>query len=262
MPPAPVEPEWEGGFDAVIGNPPYVRQESLSDFKVLSSRRLRSFDGVADLFAYFMEKGVKLLRPRRAVQLSCFAAAFSVRPTASRCAERLKRQPPCLRIVDFGGLPVFANAKDTYVCIPAARQRAEAVLPGGSLQSELADNPSWPPCQPRTISPSPTTGFRPEAWSLKSDAEAAVFAKVMQAGKPLGDYVERKFSLACKPAPMMFSFWSSWPKAHARSPEIQDSSKRSDLGENTALSVGQWHGRARLLHPQTTDVFYSISLRM
>ena len=25
VPPVPVEPEWEGGFDAVIGNPPYVR---------------------------------------------------------------------------------------------------------------------------------------------------------------------------------------------------------------------------------------------
>jgi hypothetical protein len=28
-PPAPTEPEWEGGFDAVIGNPPYVQIENI-----------------------------------------------------------------------------------------------------------------------------------------------------------------------------------------------------------------------------------------
>jgi hypothetical protein len=39
----------------------------------------------------------------------------------------------------------------------------------------------------------PSERLSPEAWSLKSDAEAAVFAKVIKAGKPLGNYVERKF---------------------------------------------------------------------
>ena len=30
----------------------------------------------------------------------------------------LAHSAPASRIVDFGGLPIFANAKDTYVCIP------------------------------------------------------------------------------------------------------------------------------------------------
>ena len=46
-----------GGFDAVIGNPPYVRQESLADFKDYFSKHYKAFDGVADLYTYFMEKG-------------------------------------------------------------------------------------------------------------------------------------------------------------------------------------------------------------
>ena len=45
-----------GGFNAVIGNPPYVRQESLSSFKAYFENHYEAFDGVADLFAYFMEK--------------------------------------------------------------------------------------------------------------------------------------------------------------------------------------------------------------
>jgi len=43
-----------GGFDAVIGNPPYVRQESLSDLKAYFEKHYEAFDGVADLYVYFM----------------------------------------------------------------------------------------------------------------------------------------------------------------------------------------------------------------
>ena len=51
-----------GGFDVVLANPPYVRQESLA-----AKSRLDSFavyDGVADLYVYFLELAHRLLRPR------------------------------------------------------------------------------------------------------------------------------------------------------------------------------------------------------
>ncbi len=37
-----------GGFDAVIGNPPYVRQESLGDDFNLCKRKYNSYAGTAD----------------------------------------------------------------------------------------------------------------------------------------------------------------------------------------------------------------------
>jgi hypothetical protein len=88
-------------------------------------------------------------------------------------------------------LAVFSNAKDTYVCIPLL---AKDVKPGRvevskvhsleirSLGEHVAANHS-------TI---PHEQLSPEAWSLKSDEETAVFAKIMKAGKPLGEYIERK----------------------------------------------------------------------
>ncbi|HEU4727254.1 MAG TPA: Eco57I restriction-modification methylase domain-containing protein, partial [Kofleriaceae bacterium] len=50
-----------GGFDAVIGNPPYVRQEHLGAHKPLL-RRFASYDGVADLYVYFLELVHRLAR--------------------------------------------------------------------------------------------------------------------------------------------------------------------------------------------------------
>ena len=51
-----------GGFDAVIGNPPYVRQELLMNIKDYLKQHYDSFNGKADLYVYFFEKGISILR--------------------------------------------------------------------------------------------------------------------------------------------------------------------------------------------------------
>jgi hypothetical protein len=94
--------------------------------------------------------------------------------------------------VDFGGLAVFANAKDTYVCVPllakGEKQKRIEVSKVDSLKiRKLTEHVS---SSHFTI---PHDRLSAEAWSLKSDEEASVFAKIMRAGKPLGDYVERRF---------------------------------------------------------------------
>jgi len=52
----------QGGFNVVVGNPPYVRQESLGDIKTYFSAHYQVYHGTADLYAYFIEKGISLLR--------------------------------------------------------------------------------------------------------------------------------------------------------------------------------------------------------
>ncbi len=179
-----------GGFDAVIGNPPYVRQESLSEFKEYFENHYEAFDGTADLYAYFMEKGVKLLRDGGL--LSIIVSSSFLRTTYGEPLRRtLKKHAAVLRIVDFGGLPVFTNAKDTYVCIPLF---AKGVKPG---RVEVSKVPSldiqnlseYVAVNHFTI---PHEQLSPDAWSLKSNEETAVFAKIMKAGKPLGEYIECK----------------------------------------------------------------------
>ncbi len=102
---------FQGGFDAVIGNPPYVRQESLGELKDCFQSHYEAYDGVADLYAYFMEKGVGLLRDGGL--FSIIVSSSFLRASYGRALrETLKKHAAVLRLVDFGGLPVFANAKD------------------------------------------------------------------------------------------------------------------------------------------------------
>ena len=51
----------EGGFDVVIGNPPYVRQEKIKEIKPYLRKYYMVYTGVADLYVYFFEKGLDLL---------------------------------------------------------------------------------------------------------------------------------------------------------------------------------------------------------
>ncbi|MBI4001098.1 MAG: N-6 DNA methylase, partial [Nitrospira defluvii] len=167
------------GFDAVIGNPPYVRQESLSSFKDYLAQRYEAYDGVADLYAYFMEKSVALLR--EGGRFSFIVSSSFLRTTYGAALRRtLKKQAAVLRILDFGGLAVFENAKDTYVCIPLLAKMKQPPrievsripsLDFSSLDDSAIDHRF-------TISQERLTE---NAWSLKSDEEAAVFDKVMKA---------------------------------------------------------------------------------
>ena len=50
------------GFDVVIGNPPYVRQEKIKALKPAFKKHYACYTGAADLYVYFYERGLQLLR--------------------------------------------------------------------------------------------------------------------------------------------------------------------------------------------------------
>ncbi len=180
-----------GGFDAVIGNPPYVRQETLSEFKDYFERNYESFDGVADLYVYFMEKGISLLRGGGHYSI-IVSSSFLRTNFAGPLRQYLKKAAAVLRIVDFGGLAVFENAKDTYVCIPllykGQQPKRVEIAQVTSLDFEELDAFITP-----KVYSIPHERLTPAAWPLKTDAENSVFQKIMKAGRPLGAYVEKKF---------------------------------------------------------------------
>jgi len=52
----------EGGFDVVIGNPPYVRHHKIKDVKPYLKDNYKVYTGLADLYVYFFEKGINVLK--------------------------------------------------------------------------------------------------------------------------------------------------------------------------------------------------------
>ena len=181
----------QGGFDAVIGNPPYVRQESLKAQKEYFESRFDSFSGQADLFVYFIERGIKLLRPQGIY--SVIVSSSVLRATYAEALRELVLRGFCVRsIVDFGGLAVFADAKDTYVCIPEIApgangatievSKVHALPPAGARQFEVARRYAVPASQ-----------LTRTAWAVDPPEQQRLLNRLLGLGTPLGSFVDRKF---------------------------------------------------------------------
>ena len=52
------------GFDVVIGNPPYIRQEEIKEFKAILQKNYQCYTGVSDIFVYFYELGLHILKAK------------------------------------------------------------------------------------------------------------------------------------------------------------------------------------------------------
>src|SRR5262249_16124524 len=95
-----------GGFDVVIANPPYVRHEEIKEFKPAFQRTFECYTGTADLFVYFYERSVKLLREGGAMALitsnKYYRAAYG-----EKVRGFLTRELTLQQLIDFGDAPVF-----------------------------------------------------------------------------------------------------------------------------------------------------------
>jgi type I restriction-modification system DNA methylase subunit len=177
-----------GGFDAVIGNPPYVRQELLGDFKDYFKQHYECYHGTADLYAYFIEKGVSLLR--KDGLFSYIVANKWMRANYGEPLRRWMKKQRIEEITDFGDLPVFDGAT-TYTCIIRIRKASAASrfkviqvlsLSFDNLDSYVAD-----------IAYSVNkTALSDKGWSLANEQTQALLDKVRVAGPQLRDYVANK----------------------------------------------------------------------
>jgi type I restriction-modification system DNA methylase subunit len=113
--PAFIEPDWEGGFDAVIGNPPYVRIQGFPKEEIdYFSSRFQSATGNYDLYVNFIERGFKLLKSGGL--LGFIVPNKFLRTDYGEGLRRMLSTVNALsRIVDFGASQVFAAT--TYTCL-------------------------------------------------------------------------------------------------------------------------------------------------
>jgi type I restriction-modification system DNA methylase subunit len=127
-----------GGFDVAIGNPPYVRQEYISPIKPYLQKHYQSYDGAADLYAYFYEKGVQILKPDGI--LSYIVTNKWLRSGYGEALRRFFTQHTLFeKIIDFGHAPIFQDA-DTFPCIVSLRKS----IPNQTHGQDLSSPPSPP----------------------------------------------------------------------------------------------------------------------
>lgn len=112
----------KGGFDIVLGNPPYVRMELLKAMKPYLEKRFEVVSDRADLYCYFFERGLKLLKPGGRlgyISSSTFFKTGSGKPLRNF----LRGQATLENVVDFGDIQIFEGVT-TYPVILTLRNDA------------------------------------------------------------------------------------------------------------------------------------------
>ena len=117
-----------GGFDVVIGNPPYVRQEWISPYKPYFQEHFKVYHGVADLYVYFYELGIRLLRPGG--RLSFIVTNKWMRAAYGEPLRRFFAEHAWLEsVVDFGHAKQIFEDADVFPSIIVARKPMDEPAP-------------------------------------------------------------------------------------------------------------------------------------
>jgi type I restriction-modification system DNA methylase subunit len=102
----------KGGFDVVIGNPPYVRAELLSDFREYFENKYTVYNPAGDLFSYFYEKSFQLIKPKGL--FGFISNTFDKTTAGISIREFLQSEITILKYIDFTEIQIFEGAT-TYL---------------------------------------------------------------------------------------------------------------------------------------------------
>lgn len=191
------DPEWMfslpadsfNGFDIVIGNPPYVRQEKIKEFKPAFKNLYDCYSGVADLYVYFYERGIQLLAPSGVFSFIT-SNKWMRSGYGSKLRAYLSSETRVRRLLDFGDAEIFEAL--AYPCI-VILSKEEGVTDNTfkALNWNLLE---WKVDElDRHLSadmfPMAQADLAPEAWRLESKTKLELLQRIRSAGTPLGEYV-------------------------------------------------------------------------
>lgn len=181
----------QGGFDVVVGNPPYVRAELLVPIKTHLEDNYRTYHGQADLYVYFYELGMRLLRPGG--RLSYIVTNKWLKTGYGEPLRTFFGEETWLEsIVDLGhARGVFPDA-DVFPAIVLVR-KPTADLPPDNVSVSVISRDDVRVDQlasqvHRTAFTMPRQSLAGSAWTLEPPGLMSIFEQMGAVGEPLRDY--------------------------------------------------------------------------
>jgi Eco57I restriction-modification methylase len=183
-----------GGFDAVIGNPPYVRQELLGDeIKRGLKSGYAAYDGMADLYVYFYEQALRLLRPGG--RLGYVVTNKWLRAGYAEALRELFATSARIEFVaDFGHAKHFFPDADVFPSVVVVRkpefgENAPTETQVCVIPRDAVPERGLSAAVAAASYPLPLACFTKESWTLEPPEVMALLDKIRRNGVPLAEYV-------------------------------------------------------------------------
>ena len=169
------------GFDLVVGNPPYIRQEEIKELKPSLAKAYEIYSGTSDIYTYFFELGFKVLE-KGGILSFITSNKFARAGYGANLREFLLNKTTLLEFVDLNGLKVFENATVDTSTVSFIKNKAS------KTHKLNYASPSEKDLSTLTYTQIPQSKLSKEAFIFGDDALFELKSKIESVGTPLKEW--------------------------------------------------------------------------
>ncbi len=177
------------GFDVVIGNPPYIRQEEFSDLKPYLKNRFEVFHSLADLLTYFVELSHNILKQNGVFQF-IISGKFTRAGYGSLIRKFLSEKTELTHFIDFAGKPIFDEATVDAAIVGFIKKEVDKKAKMIFKEVLKEDNVSLDFATYINTNATlyPTDSLSEVVWSFDNPKWHSIIEKIANNGVPLSDW--------------------------------------------------------------------------
>ncbi|MCV3472493.1 Eco57I restriction-modification methylase domain-containing protein [Campylobacter sp. CNRCH_2015_0338h] len=176
------------GFDLIIGNPPYIRQEDIKELKPNLAKNYKVYKGTSDIYTYFYELGFNVLK-QNGVLSFITSNKYTRAGYGEALREFLLKNTTLLEYIDLNGIKVFDSATvDTSILSFEKAKTKDNSFKYLAPNTELLKENDFSIESILNFNKIAQNSLSKESFTFNDESTNALKAKIEKHGTPLKDW--------------------------------------------------------------------------
>ncbi|ELS7739284.1 TPA: Eco57I restriction-modification methylase domain-containing protein [Campylobacter jejuni] len=176
------------GFDLIIGNPPYIRQEELKELKSHLAKNYKVYKGTSDIYTYFYELGFNVLKDRGVLSYIT-SNKYTRAGYGEALREFLLKNVKFLEYTDLNGIKVFDSATvDTSILCFEKSKSKDNKFKYLALSNEILKTCAYDIGLYKDFAEFSQNSLSKESFTFSDENTSALKAKIERIGTPLKEW--------------------------------------------------------------------------
>ncbi len=176
------------GFDLIIGNPPYIRQEELKELKPHLAKNYKVYKGTSDIYTYFYELGFNVLKDRGVLSYIT-SNKYTRAGYGEALREFLLKNVKVLEYTDLNGIKVFDSATvDTSILCFEKSKSKDNKFKYLALSNEILKTCAYDIGLYKDFAEFSQNSLSKESFTFSDENTSALKAKIERIGTPLKEW--------------------------------------------------------------------------